>query len=375
LTSKIVLTNEPDENQIIAASINADGTLNMDRAVAAGGRGSHGKADGPDPLFSQGSIKASKKGQVLGVVNAGSNTVSLFNIDPKEPTNLTPLGDPVSSEGEFPISLAFHPDGTKFCVLNGGLVNGVNCYKIDKKLGPFAIVNGLRLLTDQIKQTTPPAGPANTASQVVFSEDGKQLIVSVKGTPPNDPGFFAVWGVNGDGSLTADFQKVAPGKGGLLPFSMTVIPGKNAILATDAGIGFDVLNLNLNDKSKNTANKIGGQVATCWSTFSKATGNFYLTDIGTSTVTEVNVDKNLKGSIVAQHPLGPGSATIDLDIATVNGRDFLYVLAANTTSVDVLSIDSPGLVQRLNSLDIKGPTKAAGITINANNLQGMTTFA
>ena len=81
-----VLTNEPDENQIIAASINADGTLvgtifrarldryssppkNLDRAVAAGGRGSHGKAAGPDALFSQGSIKVSKKGKVLAAVN------------------------------------------------------------------------------------------------------------------------------------------------------------------------------------------------------------------------------------------------------------------------------------------------------------------
>ena len=81
-----VLTNEPDENQIIAASINADGTLvgtifrarldryssppkNLDRAVAAGGRGSHGKSSGPDALFSQGSIKVSKKGKVLAAVN------------------------------------------------------------------------------------------------------------------------------------------------------------------------------------------------------------------------------------------------------------------------------------------------------------------
>ena len=232
----------------------------------------------------------------LQVVQAGSNTVALFSINPKEPTDINPIGDVVSSEGEFPISVAFNSNGNRFCVLNGGHVNGVNCYKIDRKLGPIAIENGLRLLTDVLQTSTPPAGPANTASHIVFSEDDQQLIVSVKGTP-DKAGFFAVWGVNGDGSLTADFQKISPAKGGLLPFGMSVIPGKNAVLATDAGVGFDIINLK--DQSKNSVVEIGGQVATCWAAHSKATGNFYLTDIGTSIVTEVHVDKNLKGSIVA----------------------------------------------------------------------------
>ncbi|TBU48874.1 hypothetical protein BD309DRAFT_205075 [Dichomitus squalens] len=366
-----LLSNDPNENQILVATINADGSLNLDSAVDAGGRGSHGKADGPDALFSQGSIKASKKGKVLAAVNPGSDTVSLFSINAKNPTKLTALGDPVSTEGEFPISVAFNADGTRFCVLNGGRVNGVNCYSVDKKLGPLAINNSLRLLTDKLKTDTPPAGPAGTASHILFSEDGKQLIVSVKGTPPN-AGFFAVWDVAADGSLSADFKQVAPAKGGLLPFGMSVIPGKNAILATDAGIGFDVLDLA--DDSKSSANAIDGQVATCWSAFSSKTGNFYVTDIGTSAVTEVHVDDNLKGTIVGQTLLTPGSATIDLDIGTVNGRDFAYVLAANATSVDVIALDSPGLAERFSTLDISGPTSAAGISINPNNLQGMTVF-
>ncbi|KAI0325541.1 hypothetical protein GY45DRAFT_1260663 [Cubamyces sp. BRFM 1775] len=364
-----VITNEPDENMVIAASINSDGTLNLDRAVAAGGRGSHGQADGPDALFSQGSIKASAKGQVLATVNSGSNTVSLFSIDSKNPTNINQIGDVVSSEGEFPMSLAFNADGSRLCVVNGGQVNGVICYKVDKKNGLITLPNTLRPLG--LNQTTPATGPAGTASQIIFSEDGKQLIVSVKGVPPT-PGFFAVWDVNSDGTLSPDFKKVAPAKNGLLPFSMTVIPGKNAILATDAGLGFDIFDLK--DNSKSSAVAIDGQVATCWSSFSKQTGNFYLTDIGTATVTEVHVDNNLKGTIVSQHPQLPGSATIDNDIATVNGQDFLYVLAPNATAVDVLLLDSPGSAKNIFTLDISGPTKAAGITINPNNLQGMTTF-
>jgi hypothetical protein len=35
------------------------------------------------------------------------------------------IGFPVSSEGEFPMSLAFNKNGTQLCALNGGAVNGV----------------------------------------------------------------------------------------------------------------------------------------------------------------------------------------------------------------------------------------------------------
>jgi hypothetical protein len=153
-----------------------------------------------------------------------------------------------------------------------------------------------------INQTTPATGPAGSLSHVIFTEDGKQLVASVKGTPPT-PGFLAVWDVQSDGSLSEEFQRLAPEKGGLLPFSMTNIPGKNAILATDAGLGFDVFDMSnsgsaTGNNTKSSANEIKGQKATCWSSFSPKTKNFYLTDIGTSLVTEVNLDDNLKGSIV-----------------------------------------------------------------------------
>ena len=76
---------------------------------------------------------------------------------------------------------------------------------------------------------------------------------------------------------------------------MTIIPGKNAILATDPALGFDIIDLAGNASS---AVKIDGQSATCWSSRSAKTGNFYLTDIGTSIVTEVHVDQNLNATIV-----------------------------------------------------------------------------
>ncbi|RPD64092.1 hypothetical protein L226DRAFT_552064 [Lentinus tigrinus ALCF2SS1-7] len=296
-----VITNEP-ENTIIAATINGDGTLNIDRAVATGGRSLHG-----------GGIEASAKGKVLATVNPGSNTISLFSIDPNMPTNISPLGDPVSSEGEFPMSLIFNTAGD-LCVLNGVVIS-----------------NTLRHLP--LNQTTPPNGPPGTASQIVFNHDESHLIVS---------------DVTADGSLSADFKQVTPPSGGGLPFSLTPIPGKNAFVSTDPALGFSVLDLS--GQNKSSAFAINGQGATCWSSFSAKTGNFYLTDVGTSTVTEVHVDDNLKASI------------------------FLYIMSANATSVDVLALPGAGKARKISTLDISGPARAAGVPIDRNSLQGMTHF-
>jgi hypothetical protein len=266
-------------------------------------------ANGPDALFSQGSIEASAKG-MLAAVNPGSNTVSLFAINSKQPSLIQMVGQPMSSGGEFPMSVAFNKVGDKLCVLNGGMVNGVKCFTVDAKKGLVGISNTVRSLG--INQTTPATGPAGTASHILFNEDGSQLIASVKGVPPM-PGFVAIWDVAVDGSLSKAFRAIPPPMGGLLPFGMNFIPGKNAVLATDPASGFDIIDLS-GKTNASAAVSVAGQVAVCWTSYSKNTGSFYLTDIGTSMVTEVSVDNNLKAKIVtvslysssyAQHVLIP----------------------------------------------------------------------
>lgn len=374
------ITNEPTGNQLIAADIGSDGKLTLRRAIDAGGAGVHGvtSPNGPDPLFSQGAIKASATGNIVATVNSGSNTLAVFKINPNDPSDVRMIGRPVGSGGEFPMSVAINSAGNTVCALNGGEVNGVKCFKVNQNTGLVPIANTARSLN--IKQTTPANGPAGTASHIVFSEDNKQLVASVKGVPPQ-PGFLAVWDIAADGSLSKDFKSIAPAKGGLLPFSMTVIPGKNAILATDAGLGFDIFDFSAKAANvssvaggKSSAVAIDGQSATCWSSFSPKTKNFYLTDIGTSIVTEISIDNNLKGKIVKQYPQGAKSATIDNDIVSIGNNDFMYVLSAGAQRIDVLSLNAPGQAVNIQKVDIAGPTKAAGIKTDANNLQGMTTF-
>ncbi|KZT33634.1 hypothetical protein SISSUDRAFT_1065978 [Sistotremastrum suecicum HHB10207 ss-3] len=386
------INNDGNANKIIAHEIQQDGTLKFGASTWAGGRGSHGNEapapNGPDALFSQGAVKVS--GNHLFTINAGSNTAAMFEINQENPTKLHMVGTPVSTGGEFPMAMAVDSKRGQVCVANGGAVNGVQCFKADNKQGLIEIQNTLRPLN--IKQSTPPTGPAGTVSHILFSEDGTKLFASVKGVPPtpgtspshilqlSDPliqtnkGFIATWDVNPDGTLSPSFKSSPPSKGGLLPFSMTVIPGKNSILNTDAGVGFSVFDFSKGDQASSSVIPINGQKATCWSSFSTKTGTFFLTDIGTSTVSEVQVDGNLKGSIVKQYPLAPNSATIDNEVATVNGKDFLYVLQPNATSISVMSLPSAGQAKVVQTFNFADDAKKGGITVDANNLQGMSAF-
>lgn len=124
------------------------------------------------------------------------------------------------------------------------------------------------------------------------------MLASVKGDSRNN-GFIAVWDVDNNGALSEDFKRIDPPSGGAQPFSMTLIPGKNALLVADPAVGFTIVDLKSNQSS---AVKIDGQKTTGWSSLSGKTGNFFLTDVDTSIVTEVSVDDNLKGTVVKVRP-------------------------------------------------------------------------
>jgi hypothetical protein len=287
-------------------------------------------------------VAVSSKAGIVAVVNAGSNTISLFSVNPNSPSDLSLLGAPIGSGGEFPVSLVFSANGASLCALNGGQVNSVrsvmpffmvqicthifsySCFAVNRKTGLSPLANTRRSLN--LNQTTPASGPPNSVAQIIFSEDGKYLISSVKGDPtttPPTPGFLAVFDVAQDGSLSSDYKKISAPQGGVLPFSMNVIPGKNAIFASDPAIGFEVYDFSRGPQAstKNAAFPVPNQGAICWSGYSKKTGNYYLVDAGKSIVTEVHIDNNLNGTIVRQYPQGTGAATLDVDIASAGNNE------------------------------------------------------
>ncbi|KAF8624105.1 hypothetical protein AX15_006041, partial [Amanita polypyramis BW_CC] len=274
------------------------------KAYYTGGKGGHGTGPTGDALFSQGSIVVSKHRpghlDVVIVVNAGSDTVTVFKINPKRPSELKMLGEPVYSGGNFPNSVAINKALDMVCALNTGAINGIRCFRLDAGMGLIPLPDTTRLL--DLQQSSIPNGPDMTASEVTFTEDDKKLVIAVKGSrehPETNPGFIAIWDVYEDKSLSTGFTHMI---GGVWIFSLTQVPGRNAFIGADIITSAEIYDLDTlahNPSSRGRNLTIPGQLALCWSGYSKDTNNYYLVDFAVPSIDEVHLDADLNGSIVA----------------------------------------------------------------------------
>ncbi|KAJ6513506.1 hypothetical protein DFH09DRAFT_1049388 [Mycena vulgaris] len=367
------MSNEPNGNFLFTANIDADGKMLFGDAVYAGGNGAHMGPDTskPNGLGSQGSVKVVADKVV--VVNAGSDTASVFQIDFQNPAFVRMIGQPISTQGNFPVSATINTQNGNVCVLNAGQTNGVSCYKVDLRKGLVPIENSVRSLN--LKLSTPPANPDNTPSQILFSDDGKRLFASVKGSK-DTTGFVAAWTVNDDGSLSPDFQKNTP-NGGQNPASLTIVRGADALMNTDIGKGINILDFGNGSTTavKTQDLKIDGSVHTAWGEFSDATKNYYISDSDTAIYTELSIDPNnldVKG--VKQYPQKKGSFPIDQEVALIDGKDTAYLLSPGSMTIEILALVGPGDAQQRNAFDIADAAKKIGATVNGANVQGINAF-
>ena len=154
-----VQTNDAAENEIVAFSRAEDGTLAPIGRYSTGGRGT-----GEPHLPSQGSVVLSEDGRWLLVVNAGSDELSLFEI---EPDGLR-LADRVSTGGRRPTSAAV--SGALVYVVNNGTPSITGFNLVDGKLSALA------------DSTRPLSGENADPAQISFAPGGSALIVTERGT-------------------------------------------------------------------------------------------------------------------------------------------------------------------------------------------------
>jgi len=370
------INNEPAGNFLVVHDILSDGTVSFAKGVPAGGVGRHGIGEpvptptGTDQLFSQGSVAIS--GDYLFAVNPGSNTLSMFSINPDSPTDLTPIGKPISSQGDQPQSIGASPTTSNVCVLNSGQNNGVACFKADPKKGLSLLKDTTRAIG--INATTPPSGPFNSTTQAQFSLDGKSLIVPVKGDFTT-PGFLAHWDVMPDGSLSSTYTKSVV-NGTALPFSITPIVGtEGAYLNTDPGEnGYTIWNFANGPVATGQVFTIENSTTICWSARNPKTGTYFIVDSGAATISELTIDtKTLQPTLLNSLVLANNSGTIDTDIALINGKSYLYTLASAFTSIDVLDINTPGHAALIQAYNFTEATQKAKVTAPRGS-QGMVTY-
>ncbi|KAG5656958.1 hypothetical protein KAF25_011127 [Fusarium avenaceum] len=337
-----LITNE-EANGVLALPIGKDGTLSKGSITMTGGAGSVAvDADGnpatPDALVSQSSLTIA--GKHVFAVNAGSNTLSMLAISRSDPTKLEMVGKPVDIPGEFPNTVAASMKNKVVCVGSTGAKAGVSCSSFSKK--GLGAMDELRPF--DLKQTTPPKGPTNTVSQVLFSEDESMLLAMVKGDPAvNNTGFLSSMNVerfNGAAAVSKDEVRSSP-EGTAVLFGSQIIPGTSKVFATDASFGAAILNVDPNSCEATTVatGKVDGQAATCWVAISPKTKTAFVTDVGKNRIVEMSLED---ASVISELDLSCNGDPGLIDLAAAG--NFIYALSPGngTTEAAVSVIDVSG---------------------------------
>lgn len=277
----------------------------------------------------------------LLTVNPGSNDVSLFSIS-EDPLKPHLISSPVSSGGEFPNTVAYSPTLKLACVANTGAKAGVQCYSVSpsglKPSGEF------KPITAGLNQTSPPLGPPNTVSDIVFNPSSTALFVTVKGDGMG-AGYIYAYPIQhhgGKASVSAEARVSRPAELAL-EFSLTFLSDRRAFV-TDPSLGGAFLDISCDHavKVSKVAN-ITGQAASCWSQYSKERDSVYVFDGGVADITVYGAE-----SMELKPKISSAAAAMGKFDSVVAG-DFLYTLdAADSITVYSLAGDEPATVQTLD---------------------------
>ncbi|WP_394750519.1 lactonase family protein [Spongiimicrobium salis] len=234
-------------NVIVAYGRNEDGTLTPIGPFQTGGNGGDfDGGEGLDPLISAYALTKTDDNRNLLAVNAGSNTITSFNI--LDDFSLEAAGSPQPTGAIGPNSIAYlaNPsDGVK------GMVYVSNITRAEFLDGGEpahqGTVTGFWLLEDGT--LSPISGSTrdllNRPSAVQFSPDGRWLVVSsinggAAGLASRTEDEITVFGVNADGTLTQRISGdtstwVLNEEGRNLPSAIGFqIVGENYVVVTEA---------------------------------------------------------------------------------------------------------------------------------------------
>lgn len=178
---------------------------------------------------------------------------------------------------------------------------------------------------------------------------GLSLTVMRLDPPTNKPGFVAVYQVRGK-KLAREAVRSSPADTAIL-FGFNQIPRTDKFIVTDPSIGAAILSLDTQSCDVTTVQPINitGQLATCWSVISPATGTAFVSDGAVNRLVEISVPK---GDIVSVTDLSANGDPGLFDM--VASGEFVYALSPATSAVTVVNAKSKKMVQHvtLGSLGI-----------------------
>jgi 6-phosphogluconolactonase len=300
-------TNAAGGNAVVAFERAADGQLAPDQTVPTGGLGTSAG------LGDQASLAITADERHLLVVNAGSDNVSLFDID----DDGLELAD-VQAVGDRPVSVAVHEN--LVYVLNQG-ADTIQAVRITDE---DTLVN--------VPQSTRPLSTTNAdAAQVAFSPDGRLLAVTEKDTQTID-----TYVVRPNGR--ADGPRAQPSSGAT-PFGFQFGPDSRLFVSEAPGSAASSYDVDrAGTISAISASVPNNQAAACWLVVTSDGRFAYTANAGTATVSQYAIAPDGALTLVGDGAAGatdPGP--VDLDVS--DGDGFLYVLNSRSGSISAFSIN------------------------------------
>lgn len=324
-------------NAIDVYSRRFDGSLSLAGTYATGGDGGQTSGSTADHLASQDSLAYDGDQHELFAVNAGSNTISAFDVN----GDRLHLRQVIGSDGSFPVSIAVHGDLVYVLnALDGGSIQGYRL--LGGRLAPIPGSNRALGLD-------PNATFLTTPGDIAFTPDGDDLLVTTK----NNTNDIDVFAINWFGQPAA--SPVVNSEPGTVPFALAFVPG-DRVAVGEAGTD-SVATFTLNRDGTLTQRSVvaTGQQATCW-----------LVADG-STLFAGNAGSNSE-SVIAAAPFAPlalrqteATAAGTIDAATSSDGRYLYVQTGVDGTVDEYRVAFGGTLTQIGSVTVPGGIGQEGI--------------
>lgn len=333
-----VQTDDVNGNHVAAYAQAADGTLALAHTYATGGNGGILPTSVIDHTASQGAVTYDRTHRLLYVVNAGSNSVSVFGVN----GDRLHLRQIVESGGTFPVSVAVHGDVVYVVnAQNGGSIQGYRI--VGRYLAAIPSWNrSLGLDPTLVKFTQTPG-------QVAFSPDGSKLLVTTKANTNS----IDVFALDGFGGLVGPV--VHNVRAGSVPFALDFAPD-GTVLVTDAAPAA-VTSLKLNDNGTLTplSTVVTGQRGTCW--VIRDGKYLFTTNPGGPSVSTLTLNGSAAPTVTSTTTTDAG--TVDPAISA-DGR-FLYVETGAAGIIDEFAVNADGSLTSIGSVTLANGAGAEGL--------------
>jgi hypothetical protein len=325
-----VETGAVSGNTILAYSRGQDGSVSLSNSYATGGNGGVAAGATADPLASQDGLVLINNGANLLAVNAGSNTVSLFDV---RGTFLS-LVQVIPSGGDFPVSIA--SQGDTVAVLNSGGAGSVAEFLLrgDRLIALPGEVRSLGLAN------TNPPDYLHGAGQVGFTPNGADLVVTTKASTSS----YEVFSVGPFGRLAA--TPVITPSATAVPFSFS-FDAAGQLVGAEAGTSTVSTYTVLPSGALSLIGSVSdGATALCWIT--TANGYYYGSNAGSGTLSSFTLGASGSPALDAATAAVTHAGTTDAAVSP--DGNYLYVESGGSGAFDAFAIHSNGTLAPIETV-------------------------